>query len=309
MNITRSPYPPVAGKIRLGEAMKGKIYYEKSPPATLFENRYYNVFSPYSISSKALPERDVADSHFSTCIELFMCKNATGMMTIQGKNWMLSGNHAFIIPPFVMHSVVLEPGEGKALVLQVSIEAYMPYIDLARLMHGSQRALIPREIEQSLFGYLYQQLKQIIKNNSDFMLCTNLILDILMRISSDQPSTEGEDSLNIQKDVSDKIKAVVLWSMSHISQPVELKKIAEVIGYTKSYFCTWFKKKTGSSYIEYINKLKIDYACEVLRKTESLENACDSIGLDNVSYFIQLFKKVNGLTPKQFLKRQQNPIN
>lgn len=285
--------------------MKGKIYYEKSPPATLFENRFYNIFSPFSISVKALPERDVAESHFSTCIELFLCKDATGTMTIQGKYWKLSGNHAFIIPPFVLHSVVLEPGEGEALVLQVSFEAYMPFIDLARLMHDSQRTLIPREIEPTLFGYLYQQLKNIIKKNHDFMFCTNLILNILIRLSSEQPASGGEDSFNSQKDVSDKIKAIVLWSMSRIRQPVELKRIADEIGYTKPYFCTWFKKKTGSSYIGYINKLKIDYACEVLRRTESIEKACDSIGLSNVSYFIQLFKKVTGLTPKQFLKHQR----
>ncbi|HPU62820.1 MAG TPA: helix-turn-helix transcriptional regulator, partial [Mobilitalea sp.] len=62
-----------------------------------------------------------------------------------------------------------------------------------------------------------------------------------------------------------------------------------------------YKKKTGISLKNYINEYRIERAKELLLTSDkSISDIAEAVGFDNFSYFSTLFKKVTGLSPKEF---------
>lgn len=67
-------------------------------------------------------------------------------------------------------------------------------------------------------------------------------------------------------------------------------------------FCSSFKKKTGFTYYEYLTSARLSYACQLLLLNISVKEVCYMAGFENVSYFVQLFKKYQGVTPKEYAR-------
>ncbi|MCB0166075.1 MAG: helix-turn-helix transcriptional regulator, partial [Anaerolineae bacterium] len=62
-----------------------------------------------------------------------------------------------------------------------------------------------------------------------------------------------------------------------------------------------FKKKTGYAPIDYFIRLKIQKACELLETTDQqVSEIGHSLGYPDIYYFSRLFKKVVGLSPRQY---------
>ncbi|MEF2247400.1 MULTISPECIES: helix-turn-helix domain-containing protein [unclassified Paenibacillus] len=90
-----------------------------------------------------------------------------------------------------------------------------------------------------------------------------------------------------------------------ITSKISLDEIAHELHMNPSYFSRLFRKETGETFVEYVTKLKIDRAKELLRWTNSsIETISESLGYDNKSYFSKLFKSVCGITPGEY--REQN---
>jgi len=68
-----------------------------------------------------------------------------------------------------------------------------------------------------------------------------------------------------------------------------------------------FKKITGSSPIDYLIHIRIEKAAEMMReKTDAkVIEVCTSSGFENCGYFARKFKKITGVTPIQYLKKQR----
>ncbi|MBQ9766341.1 MAG: helix-turn-helix domain-containing protein [Lachnospiraceae bacterium] len=82
---------------------------------------------------------------------------------------------------------------------------------------------------------------------------------------------------------------MVINSLDEISAHFEI---------SKSYLCRLFKKQTGITIIEYINRLKVQYAYKLLQETDmAINEISHAVGFETVIYFNRIFKKVMGATP------------
>lgn len=110
-----------------------------------------------------------------------------------------------------------------------------------------------------------------------------------------------ENSFNSQFD-DQRIMKVLTYINKHYSEPINLKSIADKAGMNKSAFCRLFKEKTSKSCIEYINELKVSYACKLLREGRlSISQICYEVGFNNISNFNRHFKKITKFTPSNYL--------
>ena len=80
-----------------------------------------------------------------------------------------------------------------------------------------------------------------------------------------------------------------------------LNMISAHIGVSPSYFSSIFKQETGQSFVEYLTRLRIDKACELLKCT-NLRTAeiGEQIGYNDPHYFSATFKKIMGQSPKDY---------
>lgn len=82
---------------------------------------------------------------------------------------------------------------------------------------------------------------------------------------------------------------------------LSLNMISGHIGISPSYFSSIFKQETGQSFVEYLTKVRIDKACELLKCTTLRTSEIgERVGYNDPHYFSSTFKKVTGLSPKDF---------
>ena len=80
-----------------------------------------------------------------------------------------------------------------------------------------------------------------------------------------------------------------------------IDKMVEISGKNVDYIGKTIKKYMGISSTEYINRLRIRQSEHMLINTNmSIIEICYECGFENVSYFYRIFKKLNGMSPKQF---------
>lgn len=92
---------------------------------------------------------------------------------------------------------------------------------------------------------------------------------------------------------------------------ISAQLLADQYHITPSYFSRLFHERTGYAFPDYLAKIRLDHAKELLLKKEnkSIQEICKEVGYTNPSYFTAIFKKNLGLTPGQFRKNQQNSKN
>lgn len=86
---------------------------------------------------------------------------------------------------------------------------------------------------------------------------------------------------------------------------INITAIAEHVGYSEKYFSTLFNERMGTSFLSYLNELRISMAKRLLSTTTlRMYEISDTVGYNSVEHFTRVFKRTTGLTPTQY--RQQS---
>ena len=98
------------------------------------------------------------------------------------------------------------------------------------------------------------------------------------------------------------------YILSNFSQnDLSLNRIAAHIGVSPSYFSSIFKQETGQSFVEYLTKVRMERACELLKCTSyRTSEICELVGYNDSHYFSAAFKKTIGQSPKEYKASQTN---
>lgn len=122
--------------------------------------------------------------------------------------------------------------------------------------------------------------------------------EILLRIKEEISRTcrtkLSEDSLP----VADQAKAFL---MEHYREPVSMEMLAGYFHLNPRYFSTLFKKKEGISPLDYLTRIRMEAASDLLKGTDIPASEISSlVGYEDPRYFYKVFKKYTGQTPTNF---------
>lgn len=88
-------------------------------------------------------------------------------------------------------------------------------------------------------------------------------------------------------------------------QENSLIAIAERVGLSPAYFSALFKKEMKVNYVEYLNRVRIERAKELLLKTdESVSEVSDRTGFKDNTYFSRVFRRMTGESPGEYRKNR-----
>ena len=125
-----------------------------------------------------------------------------------------------------------------------------------------------------------------------------LLLDLLIRIGRIPVQTENLRT-NIYTDKA------ILFIRRHSSERITLDEIAKFAGASKTYLCYLFQKKMGYSLWDFLNQVRIERAkfyLQSMTNTQISEIAA-LCGFENKSYFAKIFKRSEGITPREYLEK------
>ena len=102
---------------------------------------------------------------------------------------------------------------------------------------------------------------------------------------------------------SRRIHKVCEYIGKNLDKELSLPEVAALVNMSDSAFSHFFKKRTGMSYINYVNNQRIAKACTLLADTtQSASEICYDCGFNNKSNFIRIFRKKKGMTPIEYRK-------
>jgi two-component system response regulator YesN len=91
------------------------------------------------------------------------------------------------------------------------------------------------------------------------------------------------------------------YVQTHIGEKISLTDVAAHLHLNSSYFSRMYKKETGEGFVEYVTRLKMEKAVELLDQSiKSAEQVAYELGFESKSYFLKTFKRFYGLSPKSY---------
>ena len=125
------------------------------------------------------------------------------------------------------------------------------------------------------------------------------ILKILIQTTIDYATLVQQTNSTLQHPQI--VRKCVQYIASHTHENITLEQLADGSEYSKEYIAKLFRKHMGISISDYIQKVRIDEAKELLRQGKSCSEVACILNYASQSYFIRQFKKQTGITPKLYL--------
>ena len=163
-----------------------------------------------------------------------------------------------------------------------------------------------KSVSQMMFhisNYIVQEAVRKISHNE------NINKDIYQNntkntIKDEMVEDDDENNVNLKTNDNDQDSSIIKaieYIDENIHENITLDKIAFICNLSQCYFSRLFKKETGLNFVAYLNEKKIAKAKQLLKNTDStINNIAIDLGFDDCGYFIRLFKKLEGITPKKY---------
>ena len=116
------------------------------------------------------------------------------------------------------------------------------------------------------------------------------------RLLSSAP-IDGLHDGNLSSTVND----IIDFITERHADPLSIAETAAHFNMTESRFSRYFNKATDSTFSRFVNRIRIQKACELLMHTESqISSICYDVGFNNIANFNRRFREEKGMTPKEF---------
>lgn len=113
--------------------------------------------------------------------------------------------------------------------------------------------------------------------------------------------------LKPQKQRQDHIQRAIEYIRANFAKDLTIQTIADHVGLNRDYLARMFKQKTGFTLQEHIMRIRFDEACRCLYLGMSIKEAALRSGFNDTSNFSKMFKKRQGISPKQWKKEIHDP--
>lgn len=146
-----------------------------------------------------------------------------------------------------------------------------------------------------VFGLNLNYLQQIgeIENVEELCFWLIKVLDRFIECVSSIGSNE----------VSGIIKKSISYMEKHYKENISLQDVAKAVYLNPSYFSKLFKEQTGTRFIDYLNKIRVEQSKKYLRQIDmNISEVALNAGFCDQSYYTRVFKSVEGITPGKWRK-------
>lgn len=115
---------------------------------------------------------------------------------------------------------------------------------------------------------------------------------------------EAGNSMNFDK--IRKTEKLIQYMLEHYKRHISLKELCDVLNISPSYLGTIFKEVTGNTPIEYLLDIRMKKAKSLLVSGSSVTETSRLVGFNDIFYFSKYFKKLEGISPSEFIQDWQN---
>lgn len=113
-------------------------------------------------------------------------------------------------------------------------------------------------------------------------------------------STEDDATLDL-------VNSVVYKVTKDVAKSLSVADCARQLGMSESRFSRLFRRATGNTFVDFVNRVRINRACQLLMESDRyITNICYEVGFNNVANFNRRFLEIKGMTPRDFRRQALN---
>lgn len=140
-------------------------------------------------------------------------------------------------------------------------------------------------------------------NYGSFILKNNLFLQLMIYFNRlFLKNGENERLLNNDIKYDKAIINIIDYINENISEELSIEILSEKFYISKYYLMHKFKVQTGYTVHNYILQKRLMFSLDMIKKGSALYEVCDKCGFGDYSSFVRAFKKMFGVSPKNYYK-------
>lgn len=242
-------------------------------------------------------------SHWHNEIEIAYCPSSSIIYTINDKTFILNQNNMVIVNSNTIH---------QAEINDENVTWYAILFD-PKFIYGFDESKIKEEIFEKIdYNNLFLTNTNIIDmlNNLidlyykdiDFksLRLQNALSTLYLHILS-EAKNNNEVQLTNASNQSVRLKQILDYISLHYLEKITIDDISKNVGICRSEVCKLFKLELNTSIADYILKYRIEKSIPLLLSDKiNISEIAERSGFNSSSYYAEAFKKVKGLTPKEY---------
>ena len=242
-------------------------------------------------------------SHWHNFYEFIFYKNCKGRCVINGTSYEISDNCLFLVTPKDFHKINTLEIEGSYSI-NVSFTASVLNKTLLSKLGFTPRSVynINPEFEHNIenlhsaFNLPESELKNIKLKG----LLNSAVVDIL---------TLGHKAKKEAKHISPHVQKAIAYIVENPSEDITLMSMAKSLNIVPDYFSKLFHDSIGTTFKDYLNIVRIDYAKRLLEESDlSATDVGLECGYNSTAHFFRVFKKYTLTTPYKYrAEKRKNP--
>ncbi|MEK4514916.1 helix-turn-helix domain-containing protein [Paenibacillus sp. FSL H8-0122] len=254
--------------------------------------------------------------HQHDFVELAYVVQGTGIHLAGEDKMQVTQGDVLVIPPGVSHvfhpqdlsgaepllilSCMLRPGLGRMLSElpgPLSEESRLPLLKLLEVRQWFGYREKNKEI-LFLLGRLQGMLNSGLLMDEQRLYPPLLELAKLIMPAADVPFTRRPEPQY------DPLHDVILYMISNYSERITLNEMSGHLAMSSRQFQRLLKNKTGRSYIQIFQEIRMKYSCILLLFTKlGVQSVALKVGIYDMKYFYRLFREFSGMTPASYRNR------
>lgn len=222
--------------------------------------------------------------------------HGSGVLIVDGKEYIVDESVAFFLWPGVPHEYYAISSEWSTV--------WLTFNGPASEMILKTMGIKPFEIFKLSSKQYLEGILEAISNKASFynyivsIECSQLIYGFILHMAL---NLQNKIERNFESNYL-KLLPILKYIEENYSKNITLDELSMQIGLSPQHLCSVFKKTFQTTPYEYLIRIRIQKAKELLIKNPMIQikEVCYEVGFKNPSYFCYMFKKLEGITPMQF---------
>jgi AraC family L-rhamnose operon regulatory protein RhaS len=241
--------------------------------------------------------------------EIFYVLDGAGAFVIDGERHGCAGGDVVVVPPSAEHAI--EDRQAPLTMYGIGVSAHLLAHDPDALRQA-RAGVVPGS--RALAGRMRAGIRRLLYEQADTRpggraLIVGLTLQLVAALARASASPNPPDPDRAGTGHRDAVERFLAELVHRFYEPVRIDRVAEELGMSRRSFTRLFREVAGCSFAEYVERVRVGYACRLLRETaRGIAPIAFECGYEDLSSFYRAFKRQAKLPPGRWREaRRQSP--
>ncbi len=250
--------------------------------------------------------------HWHRELEILYILNGHATVRMDGRRYEVNPLDAIVMDFSKIHEVIYGLPQTMGICIHISrnlLRQYLPDTELLEI-RCTQNDLPGKKGEayRSICECLSRLVVLYVNQKNTYGLrSTALILEIMACLIEHFSEPVTRQSTEIKGSNMERLEQICTYVEHHYMEEISLQDAADELGLNREYFCRFFKQSTGTSFIRYVNQVRINHIYqELLHSDEGIQEIMERHGFYNQKLFYRMFKERYECTPRELRSMAHN---